>query len=39
MTRFLDYFGYLIDSTNEEENYLLRDEQSLLNKEITELEK
>jgi len=21
MTRFLDYFGYLLDSTNEEENY------------------
>lgn len=36
--RFLDYFGYLLESTNEEEMYKLRDEYSIVIKEIKELE-
>lgn len=35
--RFLDYFGYLLDSTNEKEIINLRDQFSAIVKRITEV--
>lgn len=35
--RFLDYFGYLLDSTNEEEMNMLRDEYSKLVSKIKDV--